>query len=293
VAEALPRERPPLAVVRTADELRAVVAGWRTAGETVGLVATMGAIHAGHLGLVAAARSQCNRTIASLFVNPTQFGAGEDLDGYPDDEERDAAALAESGVDLLFAPSVAEMYPDGFATAVTVSGLTDGLCGAERPGHFQGVATVVARLLGQCTPDAAYFGEKDYQQLLVIRRMVQDLAIKVEICAVATVREKDGLACSSRNTYLTAEERTVAPVLYHTIKNLAERLAAGAERTEAIAQAITRLKVAGFSAVDYLELCHAETLEPVETAEAPCRLLAAAWLGEARLIDNVAVGLEG
>jgi pantoate--beta-alanine ligase len=284
-----PNASPPVA--RTAADLARHVAGWRDAGETVALVPTMGAIHAGHLALAAAAGKDCRRVVASLFVNPTQFGAGEDLAAYPADEATDAGLLAGAGVDLLYAPTVEEMYPQGFATAVTVTGaLTEGLCGAHRPTHFAGVATVVAKLLAQCRPDAAWFGEKDYQQLLVVRRLARDLDLDVRIEAVATVRDADGLAISSRNAYLGAAERRIAPLLYRTIQAMAARLSGGgAAAADEIARGTAELLDAGFAAVDYVALCDAETLAPVGRVHRPARVLAAAHLGRTRLIDNVAV----
>ncbi|MDH5411851.1 MAG: pantoate--beta-alanine ligase, partial [Alphaproteobacteria bacterium] len=196
-----------VAVDRTVSDLRARVRDWRTAGETVGLVPTMGALHEGHMTLVRAARAECDRVVVSIFVNPAQFGPREDFDSYPRQEARDLAMLAEAGVEAAFMPGVAEMYPDGFSTAVTVSGLTECLCGRGRPVHFRGVATVVTKLLLQCLPDAAFFGEKDFQQLQVIRRLAGDLDIPVAIRGVATVRETDGVALSSRNAYLTPDQR--------------------------------------------------------------------------------------
>jgi pantoate--beta-alanine ligase len=278
---------PPVA--RTVADLRRAVAGWRTRHERVGLVPTMGAIHAGHLALVAAARATCDRVVASLFVNPKQFGPSEDFAAYPRDEAADLAAFAGAGVDLVFAPGVAEMYPPGFAAAVRIGGIGEFLEGAHRPGHFDGVATVVTKLLLQTLPDEAFFGEKDYQQLLVVRRLVRDLDIPVRIAGVATVREPGGLALSSRNVYLTADERRVAPLLYRVLSETAAELA---HHPEAVSIAIERgrehLEAGGF-AVDYLELHDAADLSPVTRLTHPARLLAAARLGRTRLIDNVAV----
>ena len=213
--------------VRDAAALRQRIAAWQSAGERVGLVPTMGGIHDGHLALVHAAREGCDRVAATLFVNPKQFGPSEDFATYPRDEARDARLLAEVGAELLFAPGMEEMYPQGFATRVSVSGVTEGLCGAHRPGFFDGVATAVCKLFMQALPDAAYFGEKDYQQLQMVRRMVADLAIPVDIVPVATVREADGLALSSRNDYLTASERQNAPTLYRVLSAIATRLEGG------------------------------------------------------------------
>ena len=277
--------------VRTVADLRARVAAWRGAGETVGLVPTMGAIHAGHLALVEAARSACDRVVASLFVNPAQFGPNEDYQLYPRDEAKDSRFLDESGVALLFAPPVEEMYPDGFSTTVTVSGLTSGLCGDHRPGHFEGVATVVSKLLTQCLPDRAYFGEKDYQQLLVVRRLARDLDIPVRIEGVPTVREADGLALSSRNAYLSAEDRATAPALYRTLSAVADALADGRQSvSDQVDWGIAQLEEAGFDRLDYLDVRDAETLMKLERVDRPTRVLAAARIGGTRLIDNVPAG---
>ncbi len=276
-------------VVRTVEGVRAAIAAWRRAGETVALIPTMGYLHHGHLALVGRGRALCRRTVASLFVNPIQFGPAEDLERYPRDEAGDRAKLQAAGCDLLYAPGVAEMYPSGFATAVTVTGVTEGLCGAARPLMFGGVATVVTKLLLQTLPDVAVFGEKDYQQLLVVRRFVRDLDIPVRIEGLPTVREPDGLALSSRNSYLTAVERVQAPTLYRTLGWAAERLCEGAQAGPVLAEAAERILAAGFSRLDYVELRDAATLEPLDRACRPGRLLAAAWLGRARLIDNVPV----
>ena len=278
-----------LAVARTVAALREAVVGWRARREQVGLVPTMGAIHQGHLALVRAARGQCHRVVASLFVNPKQFGPAEDLAAYPRNEAADFAAFAAAGVDLVFAPTVEEMYPEGFATRIEVGGPSEGLDGLVRPGHFAGVATVVAKLLLQTLPDVAYFGEKDYQQLLVVRRLVRDLDIPVEIAGVATVREADGLALSSRNAYLSPEERRVAPLLYRVLRDAAAELKRDPAGVAAVLECGTaRLSDAGF-AVDYLELRDAADLTPLTRLAGPARLLVAARLGNTRLIDNIAV----
>lgn len=279
---------PP--ILRSIAELRQQVAQWRAAGESVGLVPTMGALHEGHLSLVRRAREQCARAVVSIFVNPTQFGPNEDFARYPRDLAGDAAKLATVGADAIFAPAVAEMYPPGAATTVTVSGLTDGLCGPFRPGHFQGVATIVTKLLLQGLPDAAYFGEKDYQQLQVIKRFVRDLDIPVRIEAVPTYRESDGLAMSSRNAYLTPEERAIAPTLYRVLNSVAAEMARGGSAAVAIARGSAELLAAGFTKIDYLDAVDAATLKSVERAEGPTRIAAAAFLGKTRLIDNVPVG---
>ena len=277
-----------IAVVRTVADLRATVALWRDERQRIALVPTMGAIHRGHLALVAAARVDCGRVAASLFVNPTQFGPSEDFAAYPRDEAADLAQFAAAGVDLVFAPPVDAMYPPGFATSVTVGGIGDELEGGHRPGHFAGVATVVAKLLLQALPDAAYFGEKDYQQLLVVRRLVRDLDIPAQIVGVATVREPDGLALSSRNVYLAPDERRRAPLLHQVLQETAAALRRGADVAAATGRGRSRLAAGGF-AVDYLVLRDAETLAPLDRLSAPGRLLAAARLGRTRLIDNVAV----
>jgi pantoate--beta-alanine ligase len=276
-------------IARTVADLRREVAAWRERRERVGLVPTMGAIHAGHLALVDAASSDNERVVASLFVNPKQFGPSEDFSSYPRDEAADLAAFEGAGVALVFMPPVEEMYPPGFATNVRVGGVSEGLDGAFRPGHFEGVATVVCKLLLQCLPDAAYFGEKDYQQLLVVRRMARDLDIPVRIAGVPTVREADGLALSSRNVFLSSQERRTAPLLNRALRDVAAEIAA---RPDDIAASLERgratLRASGF-AVDYLELRDAADLAPLDRLAAPSRLLVAARLGRTRLIDNVAV----
>lgn len=278
-----------LQIARAVADLRDRVRAWRGAGQTVALIPTMGALHDGHLALVRAAQAACDRTVATLFVNPTQFGEGEDFDSYPRSEAADAAKLDAVGADLLFAPPVAEMYPEGFATKVTVAGVSAGLCGAGRPGHFDGVATVVTKLLLQALPDIAFFGEKDFQQICVIRRFVRDLDIPVEIRGVPTVREADGLALSSRNAYLNADERAVAPALYRTLAETAGALAEGAPAAETLDRAKADLAEAGFDSVEYMEFRAADDLAPLDRADRPGRLLAAARLGRTRLIDNVPV----
>jgi pantoate--beta-alanine ligase len=279
---------PP--IVRTVAALREKIAAWREADETIALVPTMGALHEGHLSLVALARTRCKRTVVSLFVNPTQFGAHEDLSAYPRDEAGDAAKLAAAGADLLYAPTVREIYPDGFATQVTVRGLTDHLCGPHRPGHFEGVATVVTKLLLQSLPDAAVFGEKDWQQLQVIRRLARDLDIPVEIVGAATVRERDGMAMSSRNAYLAPEERRIAAGLNRVLSELARAVAVGEPCRAAEEKALRALLDGGFTSVDYVTVADAETLQPVERiGPRRARAFAAARLGRTRLIDNVPI----
>ncbi|MGE0259761.1 MAG: pantoate--beta-alanine ligase [Alphaproteobacteria bacterium] len=279
-------------IARSVADLRREVAAWRARGDRVALVPTMGAIHAGHLALVAAARGENERVVASLFVNPKQFGPAEDFSAYPRDEAADFAAFEQAGVDLVFTPTVDEMYPPGFATNVRVAGVGDGLDGAFRPGHFEGVATVVCKLLLQCLPDAAYFGEKDYQQLLVVRRMARDLDIPVRIAGVPTLREADGLALSSRNVYLSAAERRAAPLLHRVLREVAAAIVARPGETgAALDRGLAALRAGGF-AVDYLELRDAADLTAVERLVAPARLLVAARLGRTRLIDNIPVMRE-
>lgn len=279
-----------LAVVRTVEDLRRHVAGWRKDGAQIGLVPTMGALHDGHLALVRAARSRSDRVIATIFVNPKQFGPREDFQSYPRSEADDAAKLVSARTDLLFAPSVEVMYPPGFAAAVRVTRLSEGLCGPHRPGHFEGVATIVAKLLIQALPDFAFFGEKDYQQLQVIKRLARDLDLPMAIIGVPTVRDADGVALSSRNAYLSGEERRIVPALFRTISGMADRLARGASMpAEEIERGRAALSAAGFSRIDYLAVADAETLEAVERISAPARVLVAAWLGSTRLIDNVPV----
>jgi len=278
-----------IAVARSVAALRERVAGWRKQQERIALVPTMGALHRGHLALVEAARRHCERVVASLFVNPKQFGPREDFTAYPRDEAADLAKFREGGVNLVFAPTVEEMYPAGFVTAVRVAGIGDELEGAHRPGHFDGVATVVSKLLLQCLPDIAYFGEKDYQQLLVVRRMARDLDIPVKIEGIATMREPDGLALSSRNVYLSPEERWIAPLLYRVLNDTATALAANPDNVAAALQnALAELRQAGF-APDYLELRDTADLSPMSQLDRPARLLAAAHLGRTRLIDNIPV----
>jgi len=277
--------------VHTIAELRAAVSSWRRAGERVALVPTMGNLHQGHIYLVERAREQAPRTVASIFVNPTQFGPKEDFAGYPRTLAEDSRQLEAAGLDLLFAPSVAEMYPRPLdsMTQVTVAELSDILCGASRPIHFRGVATVVSKLFNMVQPDVALFGEKDWQQLMVIRRLVTDLDFPIEIIGVPTVRESDGLAMSSRNSYLTLDERAIAPVLYATLLASAERLRAGERDYARLAEdANARLAAAGFRP-DYFAIRRADDLQPPDKDEQNLRILAAAWLGRARLIDNIAV----
>lgn len=277
-------------VARTVADLRTAVADWRSQGLRTGLVPTMGALHDGHLSLVDLVKTKADRAIVSIFVNPTQFAPHEDLDAYPRTEAADAAKLAGRG-DLIFAPNAAEMYPQGFSTTVSVSGVSEPLEGQSRPTHFAGVATVVSKLLLQAMPDLAAFGEKDWQQLQVIRRMVADLNIPVEILGGAILREADGLAMSSRNVYLSPEERKAAGQLNVIIREAAAKAAAGAIIPEVTREGADRIRALGFDHVDYLEIRDASTLEifPSGHITAPARILVAAKIGRTRLIDNMPV----
>jgi pantoate--beta-alanine ligase len=276
--------------VRTVKDLRAELAKWQEAGETIALVPTMGALHAGHLSLIAVARSNADRVAASIFVNPAQFGPREDLAHYPRDEVGDVQKLAAAGADLVFIPDLAEMYPPGFATRVSLPSLTEDLCGAARPNHFEGVATVVTKLLLQSTPDVAVFGEKDYQQLLMIKRLVRDLDLPVRIVGAPVVREEDGLALSSRNGYLSPAERKTAPILFQILSEVAAGLAEG-QGCDAIAGAGRfKLEAKGFR-VDYVAIRDPQTLAPLSgPIKGPARVLGAVYLGKTRLIDNVPTG---
>lgn len=277
-------------VVRTTRELRAIVKDWRRDGHSVALVPTMGALHAGHLSLAKAGLERCDRAIMSIFVNPAQFAEGEDLDSYPRTFEDDVEKFADVGGHLIWAPTVGEMYPEGFATRITPQGAAQGLETEFRPHFFSGVATVCCKLFTQALPDYAMFGEKDYQQLCVVRQMVRDLDLPLEIVGCPTIREPDGLAMSSRNAYLSAEERKVAVVIYEAISKVAHDVADGTDVDRACLDAGTTIARAGFREIDYVVVRDAETLAPVERPVArPARVLAAAWLGETRLIDNVAV----
>lgn len=274
--------------VRDLAGLRDAVAAFRAEGATIALVPTMGALHAGHMALIEAARRPGTKVIASIFVNPKQFGPNEDLARYPRREAADARLLADHGCDLLWAPPVEVMYPEGFATNVSVSGVSDGLDGAARPGHFDGVATVVTKLFNQTRADIAYFGEKDFQQLAVIRRFVADLDMAIEIVGVPTQRDDDGLALSSRNIYLDEEQRAKAVALPRALGVAARSIARGDDPEGALAEARGALVAAGFD-VDYVALADAETLAESPAADRLRRLLAAARMGTTRLIDNVAV----
>jgi pantoate--beta-alanine ligase len=280
-----------LAVVRTPAAMRARTLSWRQAGLRVALVPTMGALHEGHLSLVRLGRARADRVVASLFVNPTQFAPHEDFQAYPRDEARDAALLKAAGCDLLYAPATEDIYPPGFATSVVVAGLTGCMEGAVRPSHFTGVATVVAKLLSQTAPDVAIFGEKDYQQLQVVRRLAADLDLPVEIVGAPIVRDADGLALSSRNAYLTPAQRAIAPALQRALLAAAAALGRGARADETEAAGVSALLAAGFEVVDYFEARAADSLERLGPGPvgAPARLLATARLGTTRLLDNVAI----
>ena len=278
----------------TLEMLRKELAALRNEGATIGLVPTMGALHEGHLTLVREAKKACDHVVASIFVNPTQFGPNEDLDAYPRQLAEDSAMLEAEGVSLLWAPTVDAMYPQGFATSISVEGVSAHFCGASRPGHFDGVATVVCKLFNQVMPDKAFFGEKDYQQLAVIRTMARDLDLvrpHVDaIVGVPTVREADGLAMSSRNRYLSAEDRERAATLPQAMQEAVARFEDGQNVTRTLAALEDELLGAGFERVDYADLADAMSLEPIETlGEKPARLLVAARIGGTRLIDNLAV----
>jgi pantoate--beta-alanine ligase len=280
----------PIRVVRTVSALRRAVIHWRGRGERIALVPTMGALHEGHLALVRAGRRRARRLIVSIFVNPAQFAPHEDLASYPRSLKADLEALTDLAVDLAWAPAVALMYPPGFATRLLPQGpATTGLEDKFRPHFFSGVATVVAKLLVQCAPDFAMFGEKDYQQLKVVTRLVKDLDLPVKIVPVATVRERDGLALSSRNSYLSPSERAAAPTLYRVLNDCAGKIAHGELLARVLDEGAAAIERAGF-ALDYLEARNADTLTPVDSLkQGPIRLLVAARIGKTRLIDNVAV----
>lgn len=272
------------------EALRARIRGWKAAGETIALVPTMGALHPGHLKLVEEAKKHATKTIVSIFVNPTQFGPNEDFNRYPRPLEKDLSLLASIGADAAWLPTVEEMYPTGTATTIHVCGITETLEGTFRPGHFDGVATIVSKLLIQTAANTALFGEKDYQQLCVIRRMVADLNIPTTILGVSTVREGGGLALSSRNQYLSTAERPIAAAIYQTLTTASTELKQAPDDVEAIlTRAKANLLAAGFTKLDYLELREEGTLTPLTTYQPPARLITAAWLGTTRLIDNIKI----
>jgi len=279
----------PLPFARDVAALRAATRAWRAQGLSIGFVPTMGALHDGHVSLVRAAKARCDKVVTSIFVNPKQFAPHEDFERYPRDEAGDAAKLAPAGCDLIFAPTPAVMYPESFSTRVVISRVATPLEGEMRPHFFAGVATVVAKLLLQCLPDAAFFGEKDYQQLLVVKRLVRDLDIPVDVVGCPTVREADGLAMSSRNAYLSPAERAIAAKLNLVLKDCIAAAKHGVEVAAVERAGALQLHEAGFEVIDYVAVRDAETLEPIETLAAPARILAAAWLGKTRLIDNMAV----
>ena len=278
-------------ILRETIALRELTGQWRGAGQRVAMVPTMGALHAGHMALIDAARTQAGKVIATIFINPLQFGPAEDLARYPRQEDADFALLKAHGCDAVWLPTIEDIYPPGFATTVSVAGVSERWDGEARPGHFAGVATVVARLLIAVQPDVALFGEKDFQQLAVIRRMASDLGLPVEIVGVPTVRDADGLALSSRNAYLTPEQRAQAVALPLALQEARGSIAAGEHILVSTLLAVARAKLAdaGFTVVDYLALVDAETLEPLDHASGKMRLIAAATIGKTRLIDNISV----
>ena len=277
-------------IIRTLVELRSKVAGWKAADESVAVVPTMGALHQGHLSLVRAAKEACDRVIVTIFINPKQFNNPEDYKNYPRTEEEDARKLIALKADVVYVPDGEQMYPNGFATTVSVEGITQGLCGAHRAGHFDGVATIVTKLFTQSQADKAFFGEKDYQQLQVVTRLARDLDLPIEVIGCPTIREEDGLAMSSRNLLLSDRARTWAPELHRAMEEMSEGLLAGGDLETLRAAAVSRVERAGFTQVEYLDLRSADQLELMTTPDRPARLLAAAWLAGVRLIDNIAVG---
>lgn len=276
-------------IIRTVADLRALVRGWKAEGHSVGVVPTMGALHEGHLSLARRAKAECGRVITTIFVNPKQFNNPDDLKKYPRTEDADAALLHWVGVEAIFAPAPEEVYPQGFVTTVSVGGVSQPLEGALRPGHFEGVATVVAKLFGMTQADRGYFGQKDWQQLQVVQRLVADLNLAVTVVGCETVRDPDGLAMSSRNVRLTAEGRRKAPALYAAMLAAARDFRSGVPEEQAMARAAKAVLAEGFDSVEYFALRDAETLGDVTDPNRPLRMLAAAWLDDVRLIDNIAV----
>lgn len=279
---------PPVA--RTVADLRARTADARKSGKKIGLVPTMGALHHGHLSLVDVVANQSDFVVVSIFVNPTQFGEGEDFEAYPRDEQADLTKLAQTGADLVYIPNVAEMYPAGDASKVSVSGISDKFEGEHRPGHFDGVATVVSKLFMQCLPDVAVFGEKDYQQLAVIRQFVRDLSIPVHVVGAPIIRESDGLAASSRNVYLSSGERQIAGQFNLVLKKLVHAVENGSVLRDAEQAAVEALLSAGFDTVDYVSIVDPATLEPLIEFKGHARVISVARLGKVRLLDNMAIG---
>ncbi|MEO1608666.1 MAG: pantoate--beta-alanine ligase [Pseudomonadota bacterium] len=281
-------ENSKASFISALPELRAEVRQWRQSGQTVALVPTMGSLHEGHLSLVRTAKTRCDRVVTSIFVNPAQFALDEDFGMYPRTFDADLEKLASVDCDLVWAPSAEVMYPGGFATTIALQGAAVGLETDFRPHFFAGVATVCCKLFAQVQPDIALFGEKDYQQLCVVRQMVRDLNLPLDIAACGTVRETDGLAMSSRNAYLSDKERAIAPSLHCILQDAARSFHFGRSAHEVCKAAVKALEQAGFNAVDYVAIRDAETLQPVTNSSGmPCRLLAAGWLGRTRLIDNI------
>jgi pantoate--beta-alanine ligase len=279
--------RPP--IVRSLAALRKVTKPWQLADRRIGVVPTMGALHDGHLSLVAAAKEVCDHVIVTIFVNPRQFNSEEDLRNYPRTEEDDARKLERFGIDALYVPDGPQIYPEGFATTVSVAGLTDVMDGVHRPGHFDGVATVVTKLFTQTSATDAFFGEKDYQQLQVVTRLARDLDIPIKIHGCPTIREIDGLAMSSRNLLLSDRARTSAPLLFEEMESIAQGLNSGQPFLQLHDAALQRLSQAGFTQIDYIDLRAADDLSLLDAPDRPARLFAAAWLAGVRLIDNIAV----
>lgn len=277
-------------IIRDIAALRHAISAMRQGGKTIALVPTMGALHEGHMSLVKKAKTLADHVVVSIFVNPTQFGPNEDFDAYPRDEQKDGAMLAEAAVSLLWAPDVSVMYPPGHVTHVEVAELGTDFCGAARPGHFDGVATVVSKLLNQVRPDIAIFGEKDWQQLAIIRQFVRDLDFPVDIIGAPIARAADGLALSSRNAYLTPQQRSDAVHLSQALNQAAQSIAAGQDVPSVLAQAERAIIAGGFDSVDYLALTNKDTLARLDQYSGPARLLAAARMGKTRLLDNLAVG---
>jgi len=287
----------PLTIARTIADVRMLVAQMRARGLSVGLVPTMGALHAGHLALIARAQAENDRVIATIFVNPLQFGPAEDFATYPRDDERDIALLRDQQCNAVFLPSVSEMFADGVATLdrtptrVSVPRLAELLCGRSRPGHFDGVATIVLKLLLIALPDTAYFGEKDYQQLTIVKQLVRDLCVPVRVVGVPIVREADGVALSSRNRYLDPAQRARAPELLGALRRVRAGILGGADPAMETAAASQALRASGFDHVDYITLADAVSLETLPLPVAGARIFAAAWLGRTRLIDNISLGI--
>lgn len=277
-------------IIRDIATLHRAVAALKQGGKSVALVPTMGALHDGHLSLIRMGRRVADHVVASIFVNPTQFGPNEDFAAYPRDEARDAALLVEEGTALLWAPDVGVMYPGGHSTHIEVAELGADYCGAARPGHFDGVATVVAKLFNQVRPDVAIFGEKDWQQLAIIRRMARDLDFAIDILGAPIARDTDGLALSSRNAYLSSDQRRIAAVFPAALQAAAKAIAGGADVAQSLADAEAAIVGGGFDSIDYVALADADSLERLPAFRAPARLLAAARIGKTRLIDNLAVG---